>query len=710
MMPPRRAGAARRGLSLLVTLLAALAGLGIQAGIQGGARAVTYGADDRVAESRDPGTPYGAIGLLYHHEDGGGYLGGTAFLVSPCHVLTNYHVAAHHGRRLSESETSVFYLGQGQVGPDWDDGQHFSLRSAARPVVWGNFLAPENEGDDRASTSAAAQNGWEDWALLKLDDCLGDAARGFGYLRLQPIPTRELTRSQQPLAVTAVGLPADKSTAKLWADPDCRIYGQISASGWQHDCLFKSGNSGGPLFAIDPQTGTALVYAVGASRPVMLGLADEKSDAVVIAPDDPDRLSLLPTAVPVAAFLDRIAPYLPADPARDVYLADHPHDEHYTDLGDERMIADLDAALKANPKATDAYILEGRAYDARGRHAMAITQYSAALAQNPKDWAALYHRCLAWLDVEDFAAAVRDCSAVLAAYPDRVDVLIDRGKAYYYDSDFEAAIADYSAAIKGRPRLDYAYSYRADAYAAMDRFKEAIIDYGRAIRLAEGNAADAYYNRGYTRLRLGQYGAAIADFRSAIEQAPDAAEVYRSLALAEIADGDADAAKRALDTAVRQDPNDAWGLLQRGNLAYAANDFTAALADYQAAIGSDRLFIYPQLMRFLAQARLGQDGSAELRAFIAAREAADAKPDEWPMPIARYFAGTATEQQVRDGAKAKSAQMTRDQTFDADFYLGQLALIGGDRAKAADLLKATTAEGFAVMVEYGIASAELARM
>ncbi len=706
MMSPRRAGTAGRRLTLPIAILAALIGFGIQAG----ARAVTYGTDDRVAESRDPGTPFGAIGLLYHHEDSGGYLGGTAFLVSPCHVLTNYHVAARHDRRLSETQTSVFYIGQGDIGPDWDDGQHFSLRSEARPVIWGNFLATGRESGDRASKPAAARNGWEDWALLKLDDCLGEAGRGFGYLHLQPIPTRELTLSQRPLAVTAVGLPADKSTAKLWADPDCRIYGQIAASGWQHDCLFKSGNSGGPLLAIEPRTGTASVYAIGASRPVMLGLPDDKSDAVVIAPDDPDRLALLPTAVPVAAFLDRIAPYLPPDPEWDAYLADHPQDEHYSDPGDERLIADLEAALKADPKASDAHILEGRAYDARGKYVLAIAQYSAALAQNPKDWAALYHRCLTWLDAEDFTAAVRDCSAVLAAFPGRVEVLIDRGKAYYYDSDFEAAVADYSAAIKGRPGLDYAYTYRADAYAAMNRFKEAIVDYGRAINLAEGDAADAYYNRGYTRLRLDQYGAAIADFRTAIDQAPDAGEVYRSLALAEIAVGDAGAAKRALDTAIGQDPNDAWGLLQRGNLAYAAKDFTAALADYQAAIGSDRVFIYPQLMRFLAKARLGQDGSAELAAFIAARDADGAKPDEWPMQIARFFAGTATEQQVRDGTKAKSAQMTRDQTFDADFYLGQLALIRGDATKAADLLKAATAEGFAVMVEYGIATAELARM
>src|SRR6185295_3727568 len=160
---------------------------------------------------------------------------------------------------------------------------------------------------------------------------------------------------------------------------------------------FKSGNSGGPLFIIDPKSNAATVYAMGASRPVLRGLTDETSDAFVITPDDPDRLSLLPTAIPVAAFLDRIAPYLPADPKRDAYLKLHPHDDHYSDPGDERMIGDLDLALKANPAAIDAYILEGRAYDVRGKYVAAIAQYSAALARDPKNWAALYQRCLARL-------------------------------------------------------------------------------------------------------------------------------------------------------------------------------------------------------------------------------------------------------------------------------------------------------------------------
>lgn len=674
------------------------------------AEAVTFGADDRVAEARDPGTPYGAIGLLFHDEGSGSFLGGTAFLVSPCHILTNYHVAAHEDRPLSNTDVSTFYLGQGHEGPDWDEGRHFAQSSKARPVVWGNFVATDDDSDRKAAKSAARTNGWEDWALLKLDDCLGDSSHGYGYLHLQPVPTRELTKRQAPIAVRAVGLPADKSTAKLWADPDCRIFGQIAASGWQHDCLFKSGNSGGPLFAIDPKTGSAMVYAIGSSRPVLRGISDERSDAVVITADDPDRLALLPTAVPVAAFLGRIAPYLPAEPARDTYLKDHPQDDHYTDPGDERMIADLEASLKAHPDGTDAYVLEGRAYDARGKYVMAIAQYSAALARNPKDWAALYYRCLAWFDAEDYQAAIRDCTAVLEAFPGKADVLIDRGKAYHHASDFDAAIADYTEAIKSRPRLDYAYSYRADTYAAMDRFKEAIADYGRAIKLAEGSSADAYYSRGFARLRLNQYRGAIADFRAAIDQAPDAGEVYRSLALAEAADGDVEAARRALDTAIGQDANDAWALAQRGNLAYAAGDFTAALTDYLAAASADKSFVYPHLMRFLAEARLGRDGAADLKSFIAAHDVAADEPDEWPMPIARYFVGAATEQLVRDQAKAKSAQMTRDQTFDVDFYLGQLALIQGDKARAEALLKSATADGFAVMLEYGIATAELGRL
>ncbi|HEV8390660.1 MAG TPA: hypothetical protein VGQ35_12505, partial [Dongiaceae bacterium] len=57
------------------------------------AAAVAFGSDDRHPVARIKGTEGGAIGLVFYQASDGQFAAGTGFLVSPCHVLTAYHVA-----------------------------------------------------------------------------------------------------------------------------------------------------------------------------------------------------------------------------------------------------------------------------------------------------------------------------------------------------------------------------------------------------------------------------------------------------------------------------------------------------------------------------------------------------------------------------------------------------------------------------------------
>src|SRR5262249_20462000 len=69
-------------------------------------RSAGFGEDDRVERSREKGTPYGAIGLLIR-TSGQEVEAGTAFLISPCHIMTAYHVAAGKAK-LSNDQVSTF--------------------------------------------------------------------------------------------------------------------------------------------------------------------------------------------------------------------------------------------------------------------------------------------------------------------------------------------------------------------------------------------------------------------------------------------------------------------------------------------------------------------------------------------------------------------------------------------------------------------------
>src|ERR1700749_4306567 len=153
------------------------------------ARAAGFGADDRVDRHRVKGSVYGAIGLVVH-EEGMSTEAGTGFLVSPCNVMTAYHVVAGKDK-LTTSDTATFYVGEGHKGPDYPGGHAYEEGTEAHPIAWGNFL--DGESDNMSIRVKAVQSyGWQDWVLLKLDKCLGDAQNGWGYLHLKPIATREL--------------------------------------------------------------------------------------------------------------------------------------------------------------------------------------------------------------------------------------------------------------------------------------------------------------------------------------------------------------------------------------------------------------------------------------------------------------------------------------------------------------------------------------
>lgn len=95
---------------------------------------------------------------------------GTGFLVSPCHVLTNFHVAfAADPKHPSAAVKVDFYYGQGR-----DDGYAAHIR--ASPVDHPELGVHGWGKQDPFDLS-------DDWALLRLESCIG--AR-LGYMILLP--------------------------------------------------------------------------------------------------------------------------------------------------------------------------------------------------------------------------------------------------------------------------------------------------------------------------------------------------------------------------------------------------------------------------------------------------------------------------------------------------------------------------------------------
>lgn len=670
----------------------------------------TAGDDDRIAAERKRGTPMGAVGMVLRL-DADGALAGTGFLVSPCHIMTAAHVVAGNGG-ISADQVLLFFAGTGRLGPADLGADYFGARSPARPVVWGDYQ-PTAEGDEAARPAASRKDSWNDWALLKLDRCLGDD--GFGHFDLLPIATRDFTRSIGRRAVTAAGHPADRGNRDLTMDPSCTLLGQVQEAGWQHDCTTLPGNSGGPVLAARPEAGEEWprVLAITVSSVSRARNADEILRPQIIDPADPSYLDLLATAVPVSAFLPRIAPYLPKDPRIDTYLARHGDapDTGYDAQVPETAIEDLTAALRRQPGDASLLLRRGKWYEAAKDEAKALDDFSAALAASPNSAAALQARAMlrAARDdkmLGDAKAAMADIDRLIQRFPDHVNLRIARAGLLASAYDYEAATEEYDRVLQAEPDNIVALLSRASAGAELGRFADAAADYDAAIA-AEPDLAFIYVQRAHFNARRGDLAAAFADVDRALEIEQDMPAAISARAVFYLHAGGAELALAEVDRALALDPESGPTTALRGTIRQILGDLDGAIADFRKAGELDPKEPFDPLLLFLVLSEAGRTDEArqELETLLGRWPA-----DEWPGPLARHFLGrlsaTALQQRVDRG----NDTARNYQAFDRHFYLGMAAYIEGDQATARAHLAAAVALDLSQFLEFDLARAYLERL
>lgn len=687
--------------------VAALAFLAVHLGATPAA-AVSFGDDDRRAVARQQGAESGPIGMLVHEAGDGQFAAGTAFLVSPCHVLTAYHVAAG-GAQVDESKTSTFYLGQGALGPDIADLDHFAIATRAKPVAWGEFIHATDSSALLVRTEAVERNGWEDWALLKLDTCLGAPEYGYGYLKLAPVTTRDVLRGGASMPARSLGLPGDKTVATLWEDPSCRILGQIYASGWQHDCVTIPGNSGGPLLVRDPVSQETRVAALSVSVIAVEGVDTEASYGMTLAVDDPNYYDYLAVAVPVAVFAARIQPFLPADARMRDFVAGPGADRHYrTSSKDqaEQALADLGAAIAAAPTRADLHVLRAIWGRYAERDAEARGDLDRALALDAGFGPARYLRGRMALEQGDQAglkAAFADFSLLAVDHADSPDLKLYRGIAAARLKQFDQAIADFDSVLKHQPKSAVASNERGDAWRALRDYDKALADYGRAIDFAH-DWPEAYRDRGYLYHQLARYPEAVGDFSRAIRLNRHDAEAWNGRALVWLAEGEIDKAVKDFSRAIELLPDSGSYYANRATARMIDDDLDEAIADFQLAVAKDPEEPFLRLLLFVAESRDGQRADAQGRLAAYAKAHQD---QAWPRPIVDLFLGQGSIDAVEQAAAEAEGDEALGQRFDADFYLGQWALLHGDESSAAARFKSVTDSRLREYLEFDLARAAL---
>lgn len=237
-------------------------------------------------------------------------------------------------------------------------------------------------------------------------------------------------------------------------------------------------------------------------------------------------------------------------------------------------------------KEIAAFINRSSAYRALGDLDRAQADIDAALRRNPKSALALSHRAAISFEKKDIEQAIADYTAAITAQPKSSALYRGRGDAYLAANDLDRAIADFSQALRLNKNQTEAYAGRARAYRAKGDFEKAVSGFDEAIK-RDPRTALLYAERGAVRQAMGDLDQAIADHTKALERDPKFAEAHNNRGLAFLAKGETGQALADFSAAIEQDPAYAAALLNRANAYRVKGDLEGARLDLLAALRRD---------------------------------------------------------------------------------------------------------------------------
>ena len=284
-----------------------------------------------------------------------------------------------------------------------------------------------------------------------------------------------------------------------------------------------------------------------------------------------------------------------------------------------------------------------------------------------------------------------DDTAKLAALSDLAAAL---AQAHRYDT----AIRKYEQAAALAPR-DASIYYRI-GLVRLDqlRFPEARSAFEKAAQLDSKNP-DIVFERGISYIGLGDFEKARLEVKRAL-LTKDSAAYYEKLGEIEIARGDLDSAKVALERGAKADAG-------RRSLILAVVNYFAATPD-QAVNQVSAVVDDPTAALWNAVFKKAKgDATGAAQALEAGRAAVG---DAWPAPIFDALSGALSADKARAAARSKDANVQFQHLCALNFFLGEWAHLSGDNDAARAALKAATDTRAYYMLEYAAAKARLANM
>jgi tetratricopeptide (TPR) repeat protein len=194
-------------------------------------------------------------------------------------------------------------------------------------------------------------------------------------------------------------------------------------------------------------------------------------------------------------------------------------------------------AVKANPRAPQAWSNLGQALHALRRADEALDCLDKARALAPNDLNILYQHANVLLSLDRPSAALLELQQVVARAPQHVEARINCGLAHAALGDAADALVAFDAALALVPSHPMAHYNRGVALIKLGRYEEAVAANDSALAAAPEHA-NAWLNRGKALAQLNRYDEALAGYGEVLALRKDHPDAHFNQALALLTLGD----------------------------------------------------------------------------------------------------------------------------------------------------------------------------
>jgi lipoprotein NlpI len=370
----------------------------------------------------------------------------------------------------------------------------------------------------------------------------------------------------------------------------------------------------------------------------------------------------------------------------------------------DKCIEDSSRAIKLQPGKVLAYRIRATDETRLGRYAEAMADDDAILRIDPTSSFGLMNRSYNEVHRYQAQAALKDANRLLALHADLRGVHLNRARAEIEEGNFDAGLADYLYEKEHYPDSGQGWNGIAYAEHLVGHDDLALADYNKVLEMKFPGISpldDPLIGPLGTN---GPVAFSLEVLKPKLWQ-PEHATAHDGLSMLALGKGDLSKALQEANLAVADDPDASGPYRTRGNVEFAQAEWSLAQKDFAQAVANFPEAPYAALWQYLSTERSGSDGTQALRQTISSSTSAD-----WPMPIAHFFLGDIDEQALLkavDSVPDASVFRKKELQCEAYFYLGEAALLRGDKATATRWFQATIGSGITSFIEYGAAGREL---